>query len=161
MNSSDGMRTLLAHRDWCSELKRMGTCDRAQSVTRVRYPRRDVPVIEAKGHLHSDRNSASQTADNSHDVNLLMSFSDWHEIDYHHNSAVSETNSFSRTSVGPRYRRWLVRTRLLGASSRRPFAGVPRSAAKQAPESNRGMQSQSIEPLFPTSGEVRVFPSNA
>ena len=44
-----------------------------------------------------------------------------------------------------------------GAMSHRPCSGVPSSAAKHAPESKRGQQSQSTEP----SREIRaaVWPS--
>ena len=39
-----------------------------------------------------------------------------------------------------------------GAICQRPCSGVPRSAAKQAGESNRGKHSQSIEPSEPDQG---------
>jgi hypothetical protein len=38
---------------------------------------------------------------------------------------------------------------------------VPRSAAKQAGESNRGQHSQSIDPVFDTSAAVSQSPMNA
>ena len=41
-----------------------------------------------------------------------------------------------------------------GSSFHRPWRGSPSSAAKQAPESNRGRQSQSIEPSRPTRAAV-------
>ena len=59
-------------------------------------------------------------------------------------------------SVGPRYRRRTFRTPLLGAISQCPFAGLPSSAAKHAPESNRGMHSQSIEPVSHQRGAPSV-----
>jgi hypothetical protein len=43
----------------------------------------------------------------------------------------------------------------------RPFAASPRSAAKKAGESNRGAQSQSIEPSLPTSAAVPRSPISA
>jgi hypothetical protein len=45
--------------------------------------------------------------------------------------------------------------------SQRPWSGVPSSAAKQAPESNRGQHSQSIDPPFDTSAAVSQSPINA
>jgi hypothetical protein len=41
------------------------------------------------------------------------------------------------------------------------FMAVPSSAAKQAPESNRGQDNQSIELLHPTSAAVRQSPISA
>ena len=41
-----------------------------------------------------------------------------------------------------------------GSISQRPWGSSPSSAAKQAPESKRGRQSQSIEPSRPTSAAV-------
>jgi len=38
------------------------------------------------------------------------------------------------------------------------LSGVPRSAAKHAPESKRGQQSQSIDPLHETSAAVSQSP---
>ena len=48
-----------------------------------------------------------------------------------------------------------------GASSHRPWSGVPSRAAKTAPESNRGTHNQSIEPSLPTSAAVCVSPIRA
>jgi hypothetical protein len=48
-----------------------------------------------------------------------------------------------------------------GASSHRPLSGVPRIAAKQAPESKRGQHSQSIEPVHETSAAVSQSPMSA
>src|SRR5262245_7279712 len=50
---------------------------------------------------------------------------------------------------------------LRGAMIQRPFADVPSSAAKQASESNRGHDSQSIEPLRPTSAALSQSPMMA
>ena len=47
---------------------------------------------------------------------------------------------------------------LAGEIAQRPLSFVPRSAAKQAPESKRGRQSQSMEPSRPTSAPVSVSP---
>ena len=69
-------------------------------------------------------------------------------------SAVS--NSVSSTRVSSRYRRRTARISPAGAIVQWPFSSVPSSAAKIAPESNRGTHSQSIEPLRPTSAEVCV-----
>jgi hypothetical protein len=48
-----------------------------------------------------------------------------------------------------------------GEICHRPFSAVPRSAAKQAGESNLGQQSQSIDPFLPTSAAVSQSPINA
>ncbi len=56
----------------------------------------------------------------------------------------------SSTIVSWRYRR-VGSPPPTGATSQRPLSGVPSSAAKQAPESKRGKQSQSIEPPRSTS----------
>jgi hypothetical protein len=70
----------------------------------------------------------------------------------------SVSSSVSRTSVPGRYRRRTARTGTVGAICHRPCSTVPRSAAKQAAESKRGMQSQSMEPSRPTSAAVWQFP---
>jgi hypothetical protein len=43
----------------------------------------------------------------------------------------------------------------------RPWSDVPSSAAKHASESNRGQQSQSIDPSRPTSAAVSQSPISA
>jgi hypothetical protein len=45
--------------------------------------------------------------------------------------------------------------------SQRPFSRSPSSAAKQAGESKRGRQSQSIDPSRPTSAEEIMLPISA
>ena len=69
-------------------------------------------------------------------------------------------NSVSSTIEPGRYRRSTFRTSTFsaGASFQRPFSGEPSSAAKHAPESNRGTHSQSIEPSRPTRAAVRQSP---
>jgi hypothetical protein len=47
---------------------------------------------------------------------------------------------------------------LRGAIFQRPFSRSPSKAQKQAPESNRGAQNQSIEPSRPTSAAVCMSP---
>jgi hypothetical protein len=42
-----------------------------------------------------------------------------------------------------------------------PWSSVPSSLVKQAGESNRGRQSQSIEPSLPTSAAVCMSPMSA
>ena len=57
------------------------------------------------------------------------------------------SNSVSSTSVSSRYWRRVARPPAAGPISQRPLLRrSPRSAAKHAPESKRGAQSQSIEP---------------
>ena len=48
-----------------------------------------------------------------------------------------------------------------GEISQRPLSGVPSRAAKQAPESKRGQQSQSTEPSRETSAAVWPSPMSA
>jgi len=48
-----------------------------------------------------------------------------------------------------------------GEIFQRPWRSLPSSAAKQAPESKRGRQSQSIEPLRETSAAVWRSPIRA
>jgi hypothetical protein len=71
------------------------------------------------------------------------------------------SRSVSSTSVGPRYRRRVATTASRGVTSQKPLSPVPSSAAKQAGASNRGRQSQSIDPLVPTSATVWVSPISA
>jgi hypothetical protein len=68
------------------------------------------------------------------------------------------SNSVSRTSVPGRSRRLIRRTRPTGAIRQRPWRSSPSSAAQQAPASNRGRHSQSIEPSRLTSAAVRRLP---
>ena len=70
----------------------------------------------------------------------------------------SVSKSVSRISVPSRYRRSTFRTSLWGAICQRPLSGVPNSAAKHAPESNRGKHSQSIDPSFATNAAVWQSP---
>lgn len=74
---------------------------------------------------------------------------------------VTRPSSVARISVPGRYFRSRRRTRAAGASSHRPCSGVPSKAAKQAPESNRGRHSQSIDPSRPTRAAVWQSPINA
>ena len=64
----------------------------------------------------------------------------------------------SRIKVPSRYWRVTRAEGSLGAIKNRPFCGVPSSAAKQAAESKRGGQNQSIEPDFDTSAAVSQLP---
>ena len=68
------------------------------------------------------------------------------------------SKSVSSTSVPARYRRSVRVTSPAGAICQRPWLSSPSRAAKHAPESNRGRQSQSIDPLRPTSAAVRMSP---
>ena len=72
-------------------------------------------------------------------------------------SDLAVLNRVSRMSVPGRYRR-VIFAFSTGSISQRPCSGVPSSAAKQAGESKRGRQSQSMEPSVPTSAAVRMLP---
>ena len=72
----------------------------------------------------------------------------------------SVSKSVSRIRVVSRYRRFTERTPG-GASRQNPLSGWPSSAAKHAPESKRGMQSQSMEPERDTSAAVSPSPMSA
>jgi hypothetical protein len=50
----------------------------------------------------------------------------------------------------------LARASAAGAISQRPCSCRPSTGAKQEPESNRGKQSQSIEPTRPNNGEAEI-----
>src|SRR6516162_11001281 len=67
-------------------------------------------------------------------------------------------NSVSKTRVPSRYRRVTFGWVALGAMLQWPLSGDPNSAAKQAVESNRGKQSQSMDPLRPTRAAVALLP---
>ncbi len=71
------------------------------------------------------------------------------------------SNSVSRISVPSRYLRRTAVILPLGPMRQRPCSGAPSNAAKQAPESNRGKHSQSIEPSNPTSAAVWQSPMSA
>jgi hypothetical protein len=66
------------------------------------------------------------------------------------------SNSVSSTRVSSRYRRRVAVISPAGAMVQWPFSSVPSSAAKIAPESNRGTHSQSMAPLRPTRAAVWV-----
>jgi hypothetical protein len=70
-------------------------------------------------------------------------------------------NVVSRTRLSGRYWRVVRTTGSSGVRSQRPWSSVPRSAAKQAGESKRGKQSQSIDPLTPTRAAVWQSPMSA
>ena len=75
------------------------------------------------------------------------------------------SHSVSSTSVPSRYCRRVARVPLdqpaAGAIRHEPLPSSPRSAAKQAPESNRGTHIQSIAPSSPISAAVWVSPTSA
>jgi hypothetical protein len=74
---------------------------------------------------------------------------------------VGVSNVVSRTRLSGRYRRVVRTTGPSGAIFHRPWSGVPSRAAKQAGESNRGRQSQSIDPSVPTRATVWQSPMSA
>ena len=53
-----------------------------------------------------------------------------------------------------RYRRSVAVAFPFGATRQDPFSSVPRSEAKHAAESKRGMHSQSMDPSIPTRAAV-------
>jgi hypothetical protein len=73
----------------------------------------------------------------------------------------SVENSVSSTRVAGRYRRFTCAFLQEGAIRQCPFSSAPSSAAKHEAESNRGKESQSIDPLFATRAAVEPFPINA
>ena len=153
-------RALVAHCDQYST-KRIGTGNGAASMTRMRYPRRDMPIIEAKsGPSIRIGTEPLKPPDNSHDINLLMSFCDRHEIDYQHRSAVGDEFVFEDQRRGP-ISAMDGPDRVARGDQPASVRRSSKSAAKQTPESNRGMGRQSIEPGFPTSAAVCVFPIRA
>jgi hypothetical protein len=73
----------------------------------------------------------------------------------------SVSHSVRNARDDSRYRRLTRFTWPAGATSHRPWSGVPSSAAMHAPLSKRGMQSQSMDPSRPTSAPVRQSPMSA
>ncbi len=73
----------------------------------------------------------------------------------------SVSNSVSSTRVPSRYRRRMERAPSRGARLNRPCSGPPSRAAKQAGESKRGRQSQSMEPRRETRAAVSPSPISA
>ena len=71
------------------------------------------------------------------------------------------SNSVSKIRVPSRYLRRTPCAAAAGAISQRPCSGSPSKAAKHAPESNRGRQSQSMEPSRPTNAAVWQSPISA
>jgi hypothetical protein len=71
------------------------------------------------------------------------------------------TNVVSRIRLSPRYLRSVRTISPAGAMRQRPCSGPPSSAAKHAPESNRGQHSQSIEASLPISAPVSQSPMRA
>ena len=71
------------------------------------------------------------------------------------------SNVVSRISVPGRYRRVLETAGFEGDILQRPFSGEPSRAAKNAGESKRGKQSQSIEPCCETRAAVSQSPTRA
>ena len=68
-------------------------------------------------------------------------------------------NSVSRMRVSFRgIGEWTARRNCVGASFHRPCSGVPKMAAKQAPESKRGQHNQSMEASFATRAAVSQSP---
>ena len=63
--------------------------------------------------------------------------------------------------VTRRYRPGTLVAAAFGSTTQRPFSSSPRSAAKHAPESKRGKQSQSIEPSRLTRAAVWRSPMRA
>jgi hypothetical protein len=74
---------------------------------------------------------------------------------------VSVSYSVSSTSVPSTYRREMRCGSSAGASNQRPFWALPSRAAKHAPESKRGQQSQSIDPAREMSAAVSQSPIRA
>jgi hypothetical protein len=70
-------------------------------------------------------------------------------------------NVVSRTRLSGRYWRVMRTIGSSGARSQRPWSSVPSRAAKQAGESKRGKQSQSIDPSMPTRAAVWQSPMSA
>ena len=76
-------------------------------------------------------------------------------------SPSSVRNVVSSTRVSSTYLRSTEWIPPAGARSHRPWSGLPSSAEKTAPESNRGAHHQSMDPSRPTSAAVCVSPIRA
>ena len=96
--------------------------------------------------------------DDAHDVRRLAARR--HEVEHAHRALVGLPDRLEHERV-VQIPALVVVPPSTGAISQRPFSGVPSSAAKQAPESKRGKQSQSIEPPRSTSAAVCRSPISA
>ncbi len=120
-----------------------GPGDRDPGVVDAPHPGDDLPVVEADHELRAHPHLAVEALDDPDDVRRLAARR--HEVDRAHAPLVRLVDRLQDQRVVPVAAR-RARTAPAGARSQRPCSGSPSSAAKQAPESKRGKQHQSIDP---------------
>ena len=142
------------------QLDRIGPCNRAQPVIAPAHPGNDLPIGEAQHQLHVEGHATFDAAHDAHQVDLLLVVGQRHEVDQHRLGTLGLEAGLEDRGAGEVASRDAAgaSSDCRGAISHRPFSGVPSSAAKQAGESKRGRQSQSIEPSRPTKAAVTRLP---
>ena len=143
-----------------AERVRAGERDaRVLLVLALAHPRDDAAVVEADRQLRAEVDAALDALDDADDVGRLAARR--HEVEDARDRAVlrlpARLEDERVVEVAARARRRGATAR----ASQRPLSGPPSSAAKQAPESKRGKQSQSIEPSRSTSAAVCRSPRSA
>ncbi len=83
-----------------------------------------------------------------------------HEVDQHGRAGIRFENGLQNQCIGA-ITAGDARFFSFGRIDQRPFSGVPSSAAKQADESKRGKQSQSMDPSRETRAAASQSPINA
>ena len=109
------------------------------------------PVVEPDDQIAPHVYLAPPTFDDTHDIGLVATHR--HEVDHRDDAAFGLENGLQDQGVIP------ISTvdsadGVSGRYLQRPLSRSPNSAAKQAAESNRGKQAQSMDPSLPTSAAV-------
>ena len=122
------------------------------------YPRNDAAVVEADHEFRAHRHAAVEPFHDPDDFRGVAARR--HEVDRADPALDGLEYRAEDQRVVP-IAALLPRDLGRWRSDQRPFSGPPRSAAKQAPESKRGKQHQSIEPLRSMSAAVCRSPRSA
>ena len=155
----DRGHVLAVRLDGRPEAQRVRTGDGDERVVDPADPRDDAAVVEPDHQLEPHRHAAGQALDDPHDVGRVSARR--HEVDHAHRALVGLVARTPASACRDGSAGHVARTasRARGASGRCPAA--PSSAAKHAPESNRGKQHQSIDPSRLTSAAVCRSPISA
>ena len=130
--------------DGRAEAERVGAGDRDPRVVDAAHPRHDLAEVEADHELRAHRHDPLDALDDPDDVRGLAARR--HEVDRADAPSARLVGRLEHERVAPVGRRAGASAPTAGASTQRPWSGVPRSDAKHAPESKRGKQHQSIDP---------------
>ena len=128
---------------------------RNDAVLQPADPGNGAAVVEAYHELASHFDAAFDPDDNSYHVGCFAFRR--HEIDQA-DAPLGGREGRLEDQRAFRYRLSVTPAGTCGAICHRPFFGSPSSAAKQLSESNRGRQSQSIDPFRPTRAAVSQSP---